>query len=107
MAKEKKEAEVLILDKKITDYGPTKYNDLVWAMAWARHLRRQEEFRAMTMAQTIEKAIEDIFTGKITPEEVQAAHEKDLQMMEAMASKKPEASKSADKKEDKEKAEKK
>ena len=30
----KNDAETL--DKLICDYGPTKYEDIVWAMEWAR-----------------------------------------------------------------------
>jgi len=41
----KVESSAEVLDRLISDYGPSKYNDIVRAMQWARHLRRQEEFR--------------------------------------------------------------
>ncbi|KAF0126841.1 MAG: hypothetical protein FD189_814 [Elusimicrobia bacterium] len=62
-----------LLEKKICDYGTSKYKDLVVAMTWARVIKRQEENRTLPMAQLIEKALLDIVDNRITPEHVEEA----------------------------------
>ena len=59
-----------LLDKLISDYGPTKYQDIVWAMEWARHLRGQEQYRQLPMAEMIEKAMLEVISGQITSEQI-------------------------------------
>lgn len=69
-----------ILEKLICNYGPSKYHDIVWAMQWAGHLRRQEEFRHIPMADLIEKSMLDAISGKVTREEIEAACRKDQEI---------------------------
>jgi len=59
-----------LLDKLICDYGPSKYLDIVWAMEWARCLRGREEYRQLTMAEMIEKAMLGVISGEITSEQI-------------------------------------
>ncbi len=75
------------LEKLISDYGPSKYNDIVRAMQWARHLRRQEEFRNVPMAELIDRALFDIVSGKVKVEEIEEAIKKDLALMERLDAK--------------------
>jgi ketol-acid reductoisomerase len=63
-----KKREGALLDKLICDYGPTKYQDIVWAMEWARYLRGQEEYRHLPMAEMIEKAMLEVVSGQVTSE---------------------------------------
>ncbi|MDA8132326.1 MAG: hypothetical protein M0011_12560 [Elusimicrobia bacterium] len=81
------------LEQLISDYGPSKYNDIVRAMQWARHLRRQEDSRGMTMADLIDRAMLDIVGGKITPDEIDAAVKKDMEIEEKLAAKRPDDAK--------------
>ena len=78
------------LEKLISDYGPSKYNDIVRAMQWARHLRRQEEFRNVPMAELIDRSLLDVVSGKVTVEEIEEAIKKDLAMMEKLEAKRSE-----------------
>jgi len=82
-----------ILDKLICDYGPTKYRDVVWAMEWARHLRWDDASRHLPMAEMIEKAMLDVISGKVTPEIILAAANKDMAIVEKTAEKKEESKK--------------
>ncbi len=75
------------LEKLISDYGPSKYQDIVRAMQWARHLRRQDEFRNIPMAELIDRSLLDVVSGKITVEEIEEAIKKDMAMMEKLESK--------------------
>lgn len=68
-----KNSETELLEKKICDYGASKYKDLVVAMKWARVIKRQEDSRSLTMAQLIDKALLDIVDGRVTPEQVEEA----------------------------------
>lgn len=96
-----------ILDKLVCDYGPTKYKDIVWAMEWARHLRRDEASRLLPMAEMIEKAMLDVISGKVTPEIITEATNKDMSITGKIIEKKAEDKKEkADKKEEKEKTKK-
>ncbi|MFA6433567.1 MAG: hypothetical protein WCW52_02615 [Elusimicrobiales bacterium] len=67
---EMKMHESELLDKLISDYGPTKYQDIVWAMEWARHLRGQEAYRQLPMAEMIEKAMLEVISGQVTSEQI-------------------------------------
>ena len=59
-AKVENNAEVL--DRLISDYGPSKYQDIVRAMQWARHLRRQDAYRSVEYFHVIPGAFyENIF----------------------------------------------
>ena len=81
------------LEQLISDYGPSKYQDIVRAMQWARHLRRQEDSRNMTMAELIDRALFDIVSGKIEVAEIEAAVKTDMEIEEKMASKRSDDSK--------------
>lgn len=75
------------LEQLISDYGPSKYNDIVRAMQWARHLRRMEESRTMTMAELIDRALLDIVSGKIKVPEIEEAVKTDHELDEKLATK--------------------
>jgi len=75
------------LEKLISDYGPSKYNDIVRAMQWARHLRRQEEFRNVPMAELIDRSLLDVVSGKIQVAEIEAAVLSDQELEERQAAK--------------------
>ena len=81
----KPENDADTLEKLICNYGPSKYNDIVWAMQWAGHLRRQEEFRHIPMAELIEKSMLDAISGKTTREEIEAACRKDQEIDDNLA----------------------
>ncbi|MDQ7773897.1 MAG: hypothetical protein RDU13_10270 [Elusimicrobiales bacterium] len=68
-----KNIETELLEKKICDYGASKYKDLVVAMKWARVIKRQEENRTIPMAQLIDKALLDIVDNRVTAEQVEEA----------------------------------
>lgn len=68
-----KNTDIELLERKICDYGASKYKDLVVAMKWARVIKRQDDNRSLPMAQLIDKALLDIVDGRVTPEEVEEA----------------------------------
>ncbi|MDD5210220.1 MAG: hypothetical protein PHV36_12590 [Elusimicrobiales bacterium] len=82
--KVQKEAD---LEKLISDYGPSKYLDIVRAMQWARHLRRQEEFRNVPMAELIDRALFDVVSGKVKVPEIEESVKADQLLEEKLASK--------------------
>ena len=75
------------LEKLISDYGPSKYQDIVRAMQWARHLRRQEEFRNIPMAELIDRSLYDVVSGKVKVPEIEEAVKSDQVLEEKMAAK--------------------
>lgn len=75
------------LEKLISDYGPSKYQDIVRAMQWARHLRRQDEFRNIPMAELIDRSLLDVVSGKITVDEIEESVKKDQEIEEKLATK--------------------
>ncbi|MCM2268205.1 MAG: hypothetical protein NDI60_10585 [Elusimicrobiales bacterium] len=75
------------LEKLISDYGPSKYQDIVRAMQWARHLRRQDEFRNIPMAELIDRSLLDVVSGKIKVAEIEEAVKVDQEIEEKLASK--------------------
>ncbi|OGS13679.1 MAG: hypothetical protein A2285_10750 [Elusimicrobia bacterium RIFOXYA12_FULL_57_11] len=75
-----------ILDRLISDYGPSKYKDIVRAMQWARHLRRQEEFRQIPMAELIERSLLDVVNNKVTASEVEKSVKDDQAIEDKLAS---------------------
>ena len=75
------------LEKLISDYGPSKYRDIVRAMQWARHLRRQEEFRMVPMAELIDRSLGDVVSGKVKVAEIESAVKTDQEIEEKLASK--------------------
>ena len=79
-----------LLDRLISDYGPSKYQDIVRAMQWARHLRRQEEFRQIPMAELIERSLLDVVDKKVTVAEIEKYVKEDQAFEEKMMSKRPE-----------------
>lgn len=80
------------LDRLISDYGPTKYNDLVRAMQWARHLRRSEEYHDKPMSDLIEISLLDVVSKKISEQEILNAVEEDLKIEQKLAEKRSEKS---------------
>lgn len=75
-----------LLDRLISDYGPSKYQDIVRAMQWARHLRRQEEFRQVPMAELIERSLLDVVNNKVTAVEVEKSVKDDQAIEDNLAS---------------------
>ena len=75
------------LEKLISDYGPSKYQDIVRAMQWARHLRRQEEFRNVPMAELIDRSLFDVVSGKVKVDEIEESVKADQAIEEKLASK--------------------
>jgi hypothetical protein len=75
------------LEKLISDYGPSKYNDIVRAMQWARHLRRQEEFRNVPMAELIDRSLLDVVSGKVKVAEIEESVKTDQAIEEKLAAK--------------------
>ncbi len=74
------------LEKLISDYGPSKYLDVVRAMQWARHLRRQEEFRNVPMAELIDRALFDVVSGKVKVPEIEESVKADQLIEDKLAS---------------------
>ncbi|MGD9641143.1 MAG: hypothetical protein AB7V08_00230 [Elusimicrobiales bacterium] len=81
------------LEQLISDYGPSKYTDIVRAMQWARHLRRQEDSRGMTMAELIDRSLLDVVSGKVRVPEIEEAVKKDQEIEEKLSSKRPDDAK--------------
>ncbi len=75
------------LEKLISDYGPSKYLDIVRAMQWARHLRRQDDFRNIPMAELIDRSLFDVVSGKVKVPEIETAVKADQEIEAKMASK--------------------
>lgn len=79
----KEELNQVSIDQLLIDFGkskntpPDKYKKLVIAMKWAYHLKNTEEYKDKPSADIIEKALIDIFSGKITKETVDMACKKD------------------------------
>ena len=89
----KVETEAAILDRLISDYGPSKYQDIVRAMQWARHLRRQEEARTMTMAELIDKALFDVVNHDVKVDQIEEAVKKDAEIEDKLSTKRSDDSK--------------
>ncbi len=78
------------LEQLISDYGPSKYNDIVRAMQWARHLRRQEESRGLTMAELIDRALLDVVGKTVTVEDIETAIKSDMELEEKLSARRGE-----------------
>lgn len=89
------------LERLISDYGPSKYQDIVRAMQWARHLRRQEEFRNVPMAELIDRSLLDVVSGKIKVSEIEEAVKTDQEIEEKLAAKRADEPKKLRAKEEK------
>ena len=91
--KKKVETDAELLDRLISDYGPQKYNDLVYAMQWARHLRHLEIFKEKGLAEAnekplselIEKAMIAIANKQVAIEEIRKAVQDDAVMDRKLA----------------------
>jgi hypothetical protein len=94
------------LEQLISDYGALapgkdektskdelKYRDIVRAMQWARHLRRQEEARSMTMAELIDKALFDVVNHDVKVDQIDEAVKKDAEIEDRLSTKRPDDSK--------------
>jgi len=75
--KEKKEEKVA-LEKLELDYASDRYDAIVLASLWAKHLRTREELRYAPHAEVIRAAVTDILGGKVSKEEVFKAIEHDM-----------------------------
>ena len=86
----KLESDADTLEKLICNYGPSKYTDIVWAMQWAGHLCRQEEFRRIPIAELIEKSMLDVISGKVSCEEIETACRTDQEIDDNLSTKREE-----------------
>lgn len=91
--------ELSSLDELIINMGleknlrPDKYRKLVIAMRWAYHLKTTEEWKDKPSTEIIEKAMIDVFSGKVDQKKVDEALEKDEEKrLEKMAERKKEKS---------------
>ncbi|MDD2804224.1 MAG: hypothetical protein PHV33_01610 [Elusimicrobiales bacterium] len=88
------------LEQLISDYGALapgkeektskdelKYRDIVRAMQWARHLRRQEDARSMTMAELIDKALFDVVNHDVQVDQIEEAVKKDAEIEDKLSTK--------------------
>lgn len=96
--KKTKEDNQISLDQLLIDFGkgkdtpPDKYKKLVIAMKWAYHLKNTEEYKDKQSSEIIEKALIDIFSGKVTKQDVDMACKKDEEKkLEKAAEKKKKA----------------
>lgn len=79
------------LDELIMNAGTEKYTSLVLAMKWVYHLKNTEEYKDKTTAEIIEKALKDVLTGSVKPDEIAKAMEKDEEIrLEKIAERKRE-----------------
>ncbi|OGR77818.1 MAG: hypothetical protein A2X32_00125 [Elusimicrobia bacterium GWC2_64_44] len=94
------------LEQLISDYGSLapgkeektskdelKYRDIVRAMQWARHLRRQEDARTMTMAELIDKALFDVVNHDVLVDQIEEAVKKDAEIEDKLSTKRSDDSK--------------
>ncbi|HCC49305.1 MAG TPA: hypothetical protein DEQ38_14515 [Elusimicrobia bacterium] len=88
-------------DVKGKDKDEHKYRDIVRAMQWARHLRRQDDFRSIPMAELIDRALLDVVSGKIKVAEIEEAVKKDQEIEEKLSSKRSDDPKKLRAREDK------
>jgi|GEM_PF-1141801 len=87
------------LEALISDYGPSeenkknekKYEDVVRAMQWARHLRRMEEYKNISISDLIETAMIDVLAHKVDASMIEEA------VIEDKAAKEAEKKRRADK----------
>ncbi len=61
------------LDAAIMDYNGDKYNLVVISAAWAKHLRKREEFRHQPYAAVIKAALAQILSGEVQEEQIIAS----------------------------------
>lgn len=73
MAKKKESGEkqvaelrALPLEQLILDKAKEKYNLVPLAAAWAKEIKKTEEFRHMTQNEILDKALEDVISGAVT-----------------------------------------
>ena len=83
----KVETDSELLDRLISDYGPHKYNDLVHAMHWARHLRHLPENKEKPLSELIERAMIAIAKNEVSIEQIKQAIIDDAIMDKRMAQK--------------------
>lgn len=95
MKRVKEEINQVSIDQLLIDFGkskdtaPDKYKKLVIAMKWAYHLKNTEEYKDKPSSEIIEKALIDIFSGKVDKEMVDLACKKDEEIrLERVAEKK-------------------
>lgn len=81
MTKTKKEEklnnEEINIDEIMINSGKEKYDELVLAMKWAYHLKNLEEYKTKTASEIIDKALLDVFTHKVSEEDIRKAMLKD------------------------------
>lgn len=59
------------LEQLVLDQTDGKYGYVPLAAIWARELKRQQEFSALSTAQLLDAALKDVLTGKVTWETVE------------------------------------
>jgi len=58
------------LDNLVSDYAGDKYQLVIFNSMWAKHLRKQEEFRHQPHSEVIKAALLQILRGEVTGEEI-------------------------------------
>ncbi|MGC8867754.1 MAG: hypothetical protein ACP5IO_00445 [Elusimicrobiales bacterium] len=84
MTEKTSKTQQLSLDELLINFGTKdnsslsgKYKKLVIVMKWAYHLKNTEEWKDKPTSQIIEKALIDVFSGRVDQKKVDAAIEKD------------------------------
>lgn len=86
------------LEKLISNHNLSKYEVTVMASQWARHLKKQEAYRNLPMAEVIEIALKDVLTGRVTSEKIRQMQLKDMMNLENLLTKTEEMPKKGNKK---------
>lgn len=58
------------LEQRITDCEGSKYDTVVMVSNWAKHLKKQEEFREKTTSEVIDAALEQVLSGRVSWQEI-------------------------------------
>jgi hypothetical protein len=74
--------QIFNLETEIMDYAGDKYNLVVLSAAWAKHLRKREEFRHQPYAAVIKAALAQILSGEVHEEQIIASIEPEAQPQE-------------------------
>ncbi|MCX5783554.1 MAG: hypothetical protein NTW04_03830 [Elusimicrobia bacterium] len=86
------------LESMVTNFDKDRYDMVVLASIWAKHLGRQEEFKLKPNAELIEMALQDVLSGKIAQKQIfETANSAAKEEEKKPATKKKEAKKSEDK----------
>ncbi len=61
----------ITLEKMITNCECSKYDLVIMASLWARHLKKSEEFRNATTAEIIDNSIRQVLSGKVSWKDIE------------------------------------